>query len=155
HGDHAWGNAVWVKAGATIVSHRNCARIMRQGGEAEFIAGGKGKNGRPDVAASKYKTPTLIFDDRLVLDDGKQRVEFLYLGHSHTIGDAVAWLPKQGILCTGDACVNGAYNYMGQSSSASWIRCLEKMQGLDVKIVCPGHGPLAGKELLAKQKRYF
>src|SRR3954463_7096608 len=90
HGDHAWGNAVWVKAGATIVSHRNCARIMRQGGEAEFIAAGKGKNGRPDVAASTYKIPTLIFDDRLVLDDGKQRVEFLQLGHSHTIGDAVA-----------------------------------------------------------------
>jgi phosphoglycerate dehydrogenase-like enzyme/glyoxylase-like metal-dependent hydrolase (beta-lactamase superfamily II) len=155
HGDHSWGNAVWVKAGATIVAQKNCARLLRLTGPAEFAAAGKGPTGRKDVAASKLEVPTLIFDDKLVLDDGKQRVEFLYLGHSHTIGDAVAYLPRHKILCTGDACVNGAYNYMGQSSSASWIRCLEKMQQLDVKTVAPGHGPLAGKELLGKQKRYF
>jgi phosphoglycerate dehydrogenase-like enzyme len=29
------------------------------------------------------------------------------------------------------------------------------MQELDVKIVAPGHGPMAGRELLEKQKRYF
>ena len=99
--------------------------------------------------------PELVFDDKLVLDDGTQRVEFLFLGHAHTAGDAFAYLPKHKILCTGDACVNGAFNYMGHSDSASWIRVLERAQQLDVKLVCPGHGPLAGKDLLAKQKRYF
>ena len=68
------------------------------------------------------RSPTIVFDDKLVLDDGKQRVEFLYFGHAHTAGDAVAYLPKHKILCTGDACVNGAFNYMGHSDSASWIR---------------------------------
>jgi phosphoglycerate dehydrogenase-like enzyme/glyoxylase-like metal-dependent hydrolase (beta-lactamase superfamily II) len=155
HGDHAWGNAVWVKAGATIVAHSNCVKLMREGGEAEFRAAGKGPNGRKDVAKSVYKIPTLTFDDKLVLDDGKQRVEFLHFGHSHTIGDAVAYLPKHKILCTGDACVNGPYNYMGQSDSASWIRSLEKMQQLDVELVLPGHGLPDGRGLLQRQKRYF
>jgi phosphoglycerate dehydrogenase-like enzyme/glyoxylase-like metal-dependent hydrolase (beta-lactamase superfamily II) len=155
HGDHAWGNAVWVKAGATILAHRNAARLLRLTGPADFAAAGKGPMGRKDVRESTLKMPSLIFDDRLVLDDGTQRVEFLHFGHSHTIGDAVAWLPRHKILCTGDACVNGAYNYMGQSDSASWIRCLGKMQELDVKLVAPGHGPLADKELLTKQKCYF
>ncbi len=155
HGDHAWGNAVWVKAGATVVAQRHCARLLRLTGPADFAAAGKGPKGRKDVAESTLEQPTLIFDDKLVLDDGKQRLEFLHLGHSHTIGDAVAYLPRHRILCTGDACVNGAYNFMGHSSSASWIRCLEKMQQLDVAVVAPGHGPLAGKELLDKQKRYF
>src|SRR5205823_3350255 len=67
----------------------------------------------------------------------------------------VAYLPKQKVLCTGDACVNGAFNYMGHSNSASWIRCLEAMEKMDVDLICPGHGPVAGKDLLAKQKRYF
>jgi phosphoglycerate dehydrogenase-like enzyme/glyoxylase-like metal-dependent hydrolase (beta-lactamase superfamily II) len=155
HGDHAWGNAVWVKAGATIVAQKNCDRLLRLNGPAEFAAGGKPPTGRKDVAASTFKMPTLIFDDKLVLDDGNQRVEFFHFGHSHTIGDAVAYLPKHKILCTGDACVNGAFNYMGQSDSASWIRCLEKMQQFDVKLVAPGHGQVAGKDLLEKQKRYF
>jgi phosphoglycerate dehydrogenase-like enzyme/glyoxylase-like metal-dependent hydrolase (beta-lactamase superfamily II) len=155
HGDHAWGNAVWVKEGATIVAQTQCGRLLRETGPADFAAGGKGPTGRKDVAASTLKMPTLLFDDKLVLDDGKQRVEFLHLGHSHTIGDAVAYLPKQKILCTGDACVNGAFNFMGHSDSASWIRCLEKMQQLDVRTVLPGHGLPMGKELLEKQKRYF
>ena len=107
------------------------------------------------MADSRLKVPNVIFDDKLVLDDGKQRVEFLFMGHAHTAGDAVAYLPRHKILCTGDACVNGAYNFMGHSDSASWIRALEKMQQLDVKLVCPGHGPLAGKDLLETQKRYF
>jgi len=29
------------------------------------------------------------------------------------------------------------------------------MQALDVELICPGHGPLADKGLLTKQKRYF
>jgi phosphoglycerate dehydrogenase-like enzyme/glyoxylase-like metal-dependent hydrolase (beta-lactamase superfamily II) len=155
HGDHAYGNAVWAKEGATIVAQANCARLLRIDGPKEFADAGKPPTGRKDIAESKLKVPSLIFDDKLVLDDGTQRVEFLYMGHAHTIGDGVAYLPKHKILCTGDACVNGRFNYMGHSDSASWVRSLEKMQQLDVKIVAPGHGELAGKDLLERQNRYF
>lgn len=155
HGDHAYGNAVFAEAGASVVAQAHCARLMRVNGPREYAEAGSGPNGRKDVAASKLKVPNVVFDDKLVLDDGKQRIEFLYMGHGHTQGDAVAYLPKQKILCTGDACVNGAYNFMGHGDSASWIRALEKMQGLDVRMVCPGHGPVAGKDLLERQKQYF
>jgi phosphoglycerate dehydrogenase-like enzyme/glyoxylase-like metal-dependent hydrolase (beta-lactamase superfamily II) len=155
HGDHAYGNAVFAKAGASIVSQANCAKWLREKGAKEFADQGKGPNGRKDVAESALKVPDVVFDDKLVLDDGAQRVEFLFLGHAHTPGDAVAYLPKQKILCTGDACVNGAFNFMGHSDSASWVRVLERMQQLDVKLVCPGHGPVAGPDLIERQKRYF
>jgi glyoxylase-like metal-dependent hydrolase (beta-lactamase superfamily II) len=155
HGDHAYGNSVFFKEGATVVAQANCARLMREFGPAEFEEAGKGPTGRKDVASSFLKTPGIVFDDRLVLDDGKQRVEFLFMGHAHTAGDAVAWLPKHGILCTGDACVNGAYNFMGHSDSGSWVKALEKMADLKPKMVCPGHGPVAGADLIQKQKRYF
>jgi cyclase len=155
HGDHAYGNAVFGKTGASIVAQANCARLLRVNGPKEFEEAGRGPMGRKDVADSSLKVPNVIFDDKLVLDDGKQRVEFLFLGHAHTAGDAVAYLPKHKILCTGDACVNGAFNFMGHADSASWIRTLERMQQLDVKMVCPGHGPLVGKEVIEKQKRYF
>jgi cyclase len=155
HGDHAYGNAVFGKAGASIISQANCARWLRDKGAKEFTDAGRGPTGRKDVAESSLKVPDVVFDDELVLDDGKQRVEFLFLGHAHTPGDAFAYLPKHKLLCTGDACVNGAFNFMGHSDSAAWIRALERAQQLDIKLVLPGHGPIAGKELLEKQKRYF
>jgi cyclase len=155
HGDHSYGNAVFGQAGASIVAQANCARLLRIDGPKEFKEAGRGPAGRKDVASSTLKVPNVVFDDKLVLDDGKERVEFLFLGHAHTAGDAFAYLPKHKFLCTGDACVNGAFNFMGHSDSASWIRVLDRAQQLDVKLVLPGHGPIAGKDLLEKQKRYF
>jgi phosphoglycerate dehydrogenase-like enzyme/glyoxylase-like metal-dependent hydrolase (beta-lactamase superfamily II) len=155
HGDHAYGNDIFAQAGASIVAQANCARLLRINGPKEFLEAGKVPGEKYGVDKSKLKVPSIVFDDKLVLDDGKQRVEFLFLGHAHTAGDAVAYLPKQKILCTGDACVNGAFNFMGHADSASWIRTLERMQQLDVKMVCPGHGPIAGRDLLERQRRYF
>src|SRR5262249_52577781 len=118
HGDHAYGNAVFGQAGSSIVAQTNCARLLRVNGPKEFAEAGRGPTGRKDVAESRLKVPNVVFDDKLVLDDGTQRVEFLFLGHAHTAGDAFAYLPKQQLLCTGDACVNRAYNFMAHSASA-------------------------------------
>ncbi len=152
HGDHAYGNAVWAKEGAKIVAHKNAARLLMVNGPKQWEEASKD---RKDVKSSTLKQVDIPFDDRYVLDDGTQRVEFLHFGHSHTIGDAVAYLPKLKILCTGDACVNGAFNFLGHSNTASWIRCLDAMHKLDVDVICPGHGKLARKDLLKTEVRYF
>jgi glyoxylase-like metal-dependent hydrolase (beta-lactamase superfamily II) len=152
HGDHAYGNSVWAKQGAKIVAHTNAARLLKVNGPKQWADAAKD---RKDLRESELKQADIPFDDKYVLDDGTQRVEFLHFGHCHTSGDAVAYLPKHKILCTGDACVNGAFNYLGHSNSASWEKCLERMAKLDVDLVCPGHGAVAGKDLLGKQRRYF
>jgi glyoxylase-like metal-dependent hydrolase (beta-lactamase superfamily II) len=152
HGDHAYGNSVWAKEGAKIVASKNTTRLLKVNGPTQWEAASKD---REDLRNTELKQADITFDDKYVLDDGDQRVEFLHFGHSHTIGDAVAYLPKHRILCTGDACVNGPFNFMGHSNSASWIRCLGEMEKLDVDMICPGHGPLARKDLLGLQKRYF
>src|SRR5262245_9071239 len=126
HGDHSYGNAVFAKEGASVIAQTNCARLLRVNGPEEFKKAGRGPEGRKDIRESTLKAPDIAFDQKLVIDDGKQRVEFLFFGHAHTSGDACAYLPKHKILCTGDACVNGAHNFMGHSDSASWIRALEK-----------------------------
>jgi len=152
HGDHAYGNSVWAKAGAKILSHKNCARLLKTNGPKQWEDASKG---RKDIRETELKQVDETFDDKLVLEDDTQKIEFLFLGHAHTSGDAVAYLPKHKILCTGDACVNGAFNFMGHSNSASWIQCLDKMSKLDVKFVCPGHGAVATRDLIGKQQKYF
>jgi len=155
HGDHAWGNTIWAKAGAKVIGSKDCARLLKTKGPAEWEQEQKKLDGRKDIKANELKLVDEDFAEKLVLDDGTQTVEFHFLGHAHTPGDAVAYLPKHKILCTGDMCVNGAFNYCGHADTASWIKVLEKAEKFDVKLVCPGHGPVAGKDVLAKQRRWF
>lgn len=152
HGDHADGNAVYEKGGAVTVAQENSRELFTTKGKAGYE---KSKISNPGDYKLEYGIPSLYFPKTMVIDDGTQRVELIHFGHAHTAGDAVAWLPKQGILFTGDACVNGAFNYMGDSDTASWIGVLTEMQKLPVKTVAPGHGEMSDQNLLAQQKRYF
>lgn len=153
HGDHADGNAKYTAIGAIAVASERSKALFETKGVEGFE---KSKGEKPDEYGNlKYDQPSLYFPRTLVIDDGEQRVEFIHFGHAHTLGDAVAWLPRQGILFTGDACVNGPFNYTGDSNTESWITVLNAMEELPVKILAPGHGELADKSLVAKQRRYF
>ena len=160
HGDHAYGNQVWADAGAVIVAHAGVVEEMKKYETALFGGGKPGRwedaaKGRKDVAESKLKAPSLLYNKDLILDDGTTRVELLHFGVAHTHGDGFAWLPKERILFTGDACVNGPFNYVGDGSITEWIDTLERAKQLNPKIVCPGHGPAGGPEMLEQQQAYF
>jgi glyoxylase-like metal-dependent hydrolase (beta-lactamase superfamily II) len=152
HGDHAYGNAVWAKEGAQIVAHKNAARLLKTSGPKQWEEAARD---RKDVKDSELKQADITFDDKYELKDDTQHVIFMHFGHMHTAGDASAYLPRHKILCTGDACVNGAFNFMGHANSASWIKCLDAMDKLDIDLICPGHGKVARKELIGLEKRYF
>lgn len=155
HGDHAYGNPVWIKAGAVPVAHENVTREMARyepGRWREAMAG------REDVKATGINAPIppqLTYPDRLVFDDGTQRVELLHFGHAHTRGDGFAYLPKQKILFTGDAVVNGPYNYMGDGNTESWLEVIDALKELDVELIAPGHGPLGSKSVLDDQREFI
>jgi glyoxylase-like metal-dependent hydrolase (beta-lactamase superfamily II) len=159
HGDHAYGNQVWADAGAVPVAHENVVSELKKYDTGLF--GGKpGRweneaKQREDLRTSKLKAPTLLYRDVMIFDDGKRRVELRYFGVGHTHGDGFAWLPNERILFTGDAAVNGPYNYMGDGDSAAWIETLAKAQALGATIVAPGHGPSGTGSVLEAQKQYF
>ena len=159
HGDHAYGNQVWHEHGAIPVAHEAVVSEMKKYETGHF--GGKpgrwedAAKGRKDVAASKLKPPTVLFRKELFFDDGQHRVELLHFGTAHTHGDAFAWLPKEKILFTGDACVNGPYNYVGDGDTGEWIKTLEAVRKLGPKMICPGHGPAGDASVLDDQIFYF
>ena len=159
HGDHAYGNQVWVENGATPVAHTGVIEEMKRY-ETGYYGGAPGRwedtaKTRPDVAASKLSPPSLLFPRELFFDDGEHRVELLHLGVAHTHGDAVAWLPKERILFTGDACVNGPYNFVDDGNIERWIATLDAAKKLGAKAVCPGHGPRGSETVLADQQAFF
>jgi len=159
HGDHAYGNQVWVENGAVPVAHAGVIAEMKKY-ETGYYGGKPGRwedtaKNRKDVADSKLKPPTLLYNKDMIFDDGKHRVELLYFGVAHTHGDGFAWLPKEKILFTGDACVNGPYNYLADGDSEQWVKTLELAKKLDAKTICPGHGPMGTAQVLDDQQAFF
>jgi glyoxylase-like metal-dependent hydrolase (beta-lactamase superfamily II) len=159
HGDHAYGNQVWVENGAVPVAHTGVIDEMKKY-ETGYYGSAPGRwedeaKRRPDVKASKLKPPSVLFPREMIFDDGKHRVELIHLGVAHTHGDAFAWLPKEKILFTGDACVNGPYNYVADGSVEKWIPTLEAAKKLGATVVCPGHGARSTETVLGDQQKYF
>ncbi len=159
HGDHAYGNEVYVQAGAVPFAHTGVIEEMKRY-ETGYYGGKPGAweaaaKGRPDMKTSKLKPPTVLFSGELVFDDGKHRVEIMHLGVAHTHGDAVAWLPKEKILFAGDVCVNGPYNYVGDGNVEKWIGTLDAARKLGAAVVCTGHGPRSLGSVLDDQQAFF
>jgi cyclase len=159
HGDHAYGNQVWIDNGATPVAHTGVIEEMKRY-ETGYYDGKPGRwedtaKTRPDVAASHLAPPSVLFPRELYFDDGEHRVELVHLGVAHTHGDAMAWLPKEKILFTGDACVNGPYNFVGDGNVEKWIATLDAAKRLGAQAVCPGHGPRGVETVLGDQQLFF
>ena len=152
HPDHSFGNQLWAEEGALPVAHVATLERLRQSGPAAWAASART---RADVAASRLRLPELAYTDAMIFADGAHRVELHWFGVAHTPGDTLVWLPQEKILFTGDLCVNGAYNYFGDSDTAGWIKVLEAARSLGAEKVCPGHGPIGGPELLVDQQAYL
>lgn len=153
HGDHADGNPIFAMQGATAIASENA----REEFQTKGIKGFEGqKTQKPaEYGKLKYQFPALYFPKKLVIEDSTHRVELIHFAHGHTRGDAVAWLPKEKILFTGDSCLNGPFNYTGDGNTESWIGALTEMQKLPIKTICPGHGEISDISLIEKQRRYF
>src|SRR5687768_7880148 len=121
HGDHAYGNPVWTKLGATTLATAGVAEEMKRYEPKRWQEAAKS---RKDVGALSLPTaepPRQTFkENKFVLEDSYRKVEFHFLGWAHTRGDGFVYLPKEKVVCTGDAIVNGPYNYMGDGNSANW-----------------------------------
>jgi len=159
HGDHAYGNQVWIDNGATPVAHTGVIEEMKRY-ETGYYDSKPGRweeaaKTRPDVAASHLAPPSVLFPRELYFDDGEHRVELMHLGVAHTHGDAMAWLPKEKIQFTGDACVNGPYNFVGDGNVEKWIATLDAAKKLGAQAVCPGHGPRGAETVLGDQQLFF
>ena len=159
HGDHVYGNQVFVENGAVPIAHTGVIEEMKRY-ETGYYDGKPGAweataKDRADVRSSKLKPPSLLFPHELFFDDGKHRVELMHLGVAHTHGDAFAWLPKERILFTGDACVDGPYNYLGDGDVAQWIQTLDAAKKLGAKVVCTGHGSRSTGTVLDDQQAFF
>lgn len=92
-----------------------------------------------DFRGTSLALPTETYTDRLMLDDSERPVELLFLGRANTDGDAIAWLPKERIVATGDVVVSPIPFGFG-SYPADWQKVLQRLKAMNYSILVPGHG---------------
>jgi cyclase len=155
HSDHSFGNSVFVDAGATIVCSEECVAESK----AKNTPAWNSNTDTGEFSLKNYRLehPQIGFRDKLVLDDGSHRVELVRMGPGHTRGDAVAYLPKERILFTGDLCVNFAGNNMADPDADpdNWLRALDDLSTKDVGILIPGHGAQGSSDTIRGQRAYM
>jgi glyoxylase-like metal-dependent hydrolase (beta-lactamase superfamily II) len=142
HGDHTYGN--WLlPPGIPIVAHRHCREeVLRAGLVAQVLFPAV------DFGAVEISPPTLTFDNTLTLYLDQIRVELVFIGPAHTLGDVIAWLPEQGVVFTGDVVFHGGHPFLGEGCLANYPAALERIRGLGPRVLVSGHGPLAAPDVL-------
>lgn len=92
-----------------------------------------------DFRGTYLVPPTETFTSELLLDDPERPVRAMYLGRANTAGDAIAWLPRQRIVASGDIVVSplpfGFFSY-----PESWISVLQRLKAMNYALLIPGHG---------------
>ncbi|MBS1828258.1 MAG: MBL fold metallo-hydrolase [Acidobacteria bacterium] len=156
HGDHAYGGSQFTAEGASIVCSEDCAIESRGKGQANWDR--NKAEGEFSLKPYFLAHPTVTFPQKMVFDDGEHRVEMIKVGPGHSKGDAVAWLPKERILFTGDLCVNWKFgNNMADPDAdhLNWVKALETMAGWAPRLVAVGHGTLGEVPTLRGQAAYI
>jgi glyoxylase-like metal-dependent hydrolase (beta-lactamase superfamily II) len=156
HGDHAYGNPVWRKAGATTLAYVGVLEEMKRYEPKRWQQDAKSREDVRKLNLPTAEPPNKTFDKSpFVLEDGGRKVEFHHFGWAHTRGDGFVYLPKERLLCTGDAATNGPYNFTGDGHIANWPIVLGKASKLDIARVLPGHGPAGGPEILTGESEFM
>src|SRR5262249_4876706 len=134
-----------------IATGRNTSGVPLTDEEKEdlknAIAGGKAASDAisAEFRDLKVKVPDATFDRELDVDLGNREVQLKFLGRGNTVGDAVAYLPKEKILVTGDL-VDSPIPFLYGGFPVEQIETLKQMKALDFDTLIPGHGDvLKGK----------
>ncbi|RDI51630.1 MBL fold metallo-hydrolase [Nocardia mexicana] len=149
HGDHVFGNCFFPER-TRIVAQQLTRDEIAENGTALT-----GLWPEVDWGAVAVRLPDITFDGRLTLHDGDRAIELIHLGPAHTRGDTVVWLPRERVLFSGDLLMSGGTPFFLMGSLDGMRRAVEAMRELRPRVIVPGHGPIAGPELLEATTRYL
>ena len=149
HGDHTYGNFVFAPE-ATIIAHEKCRE--------EVIAGGLSAQplfSMVEFGDTPLTPPFVTFENRMNVYVDDLKVELIFVGPAHTTNDIVAWIPERKVLFTGDVIFNGGTPFALAGSVGGWLRALEVIEGLGAERIVPGHGAVAGPEVIGEVRAYL
>ena len=155
HLDHAFGNGVFAKAGAVVISHLADRKMLERTGAATLQNIGNFGLKPEDMAGTEIVYPALAFSDRMQIDLGGETIELIRVAPSHTEGSVIVYLPAKKLLFSGDILFTDFHPFMADGDIPGWTKTLDALLAMDVERIIPGHGPLSTKKDVREMKEYL
>jgi len=145
HGDHHFGNSAFKALGATIVAHKDTARIMQKVQPKELARRSNFFKSRGyDASEVKLVLPDAIFDSEVTIRLGGREVRLAYLGPGQNEGDTFVFFPHERLVfTTGMFGPRSMPNMAFTPSVENWIKLLNQLAAMDVDKILPAHGDVA------------
>jgi len=166
NGDHCYGNAlvedaeiVATEGAAEAMSHESPALLagMMKAAPTLGLTGEYLTHcfGRYEFDGIAPKLPDATFKGRAARQVGAKTVELIEVGPAHTGGDALAYVPADKTIFTGDILFIGGHPILWAGPAQNWIDACMLIEKLDVETIVPGHGPVTDKQGVARVREYL
>ncbi|MBF0437815.1 MAG: MBL fold metallo-hydrolase [Magnetococcales bacterium] len=155
HLDHAFGNSVFAKQGATVISHETERTTLATKGVEILNSVGNYGLKPEDMAGTKIVVPTMAFSEKLLIDLGDVEIQLIRFAPSHTAGSVVVYLPKHKLLFAGDILFTDFHPFLADGDFNGWSKTIDSLLAMDVERIIPGHGPLSSKKDLQEMQAYL
>ncbi len=163
NGDHWFGNQ--LVAHAEIIASKPAAEDMPNAGPYSMTrlktldgpAGAFARDifGQFDWSDLVLTPATKSFEGEHSLDVGGVEVRLIEVGPAHTRGDAIAFVPSERVLYTGDMLFIGGTPVVWVGPIQNWIDACDLMADLEPRYVVPGHGPVTDVDGIRSVQRYL
>jgi glyoxylase-like metal-dependent hydrolase (beta-lactamase superfamily II) len=173
-GDHIWGNELLQDA--EIIMTKACdqearemkpaamAMLGKTGKTLERLGIGKAKKvgkyfhnmvAPYDFKGIEVKVATRTFEGEMALEVEGREVRLIEVGPAHTRGDLIVYVPDAKTLFCGDILFAGCTPVLWAGPVENYISALDRILGMDVDVVVPGHGPVSDKGAVTQEKEYL
>ena len=166
NGDHCYGNQ--LLRGARIVASERTAAEMTELPPAAMAAlveqapnmGELGAFfldcfGAFDFSGIELVLPEETFSGELAMQVGGRTLSLIEVGPAHTRGDTLVHVPSERVLFSGDIIFSEAHPIAWAGPVSNWIAACDRILALEIDVIVPGHGPLAGLDAVRELKAYF
>ncbi len=166
NGDHCYGNQ--LVAGARMLASERTAAEMSELPPAAMAAlieqaPAMGELGRFflecfgafDFKGIELALPEETFSGELSMRVGERELQLIEVGPAHTRGDTLVHVPAERVLFSGDILFSEAHPIAWAGPVSNWIAACDRILIMDVAVIVPGHGPLAGLDAVRELKAYF
>ena len=146
--DHFSMNHFFRRQGATVLASEVCrASIHKKMNAQVWVDNLRGRNpelGR-DIDTPQELIPHIGIEKHATFTPGGERMELIYMGHGHSPGDLVIYLPERKLLYAGDLVFSGMHGRCKTCDFGGILPILDRLMDFPCDTVVPGHGsPVVG-----------